>query len=332
MRLLLLFIPFFLFATIAQSQTDSIFSNSFEQDYKLNNPSLQYAYDEKKQIHDYSNNWDLDNDGKKDRLYFIGTGGAHLYFYLRVILSSDNKVYNFPFLESDFPFLPSAETLSKKTFNPVNSKDWFAIYDYFKDNSSSIFIQLNESTFSSEKSILKKKGIKTDLVILSFKKGKPVFEDFDNLSDNNNDLAAICDVCKINKEQTENIFKRLEVLADFRGGFMKWFEYATNNFNYSSVLEKLNDSVQLFQDSIVVKFIVTKTGKLCYLQTQKGNLVLSAPVKALLSGCPYWNPGSNGGRNLNSYRTLRIDVYIDKRKGIKKIQHYSNSYFRENEW
>jgi hypothetical protein len=211
-------------------------------------------------------------------------------------------------------------------------KNWFAVYDHYKDNSKAIFIQLNESTFCSEKSILKKKGINTSFIILSFKKGKIILKDFYDLRDNKKELASICEECKIDKEQSGKIFTRLEVLANFSGGFMKWFGYATNNFNYSAVLEKINDTVQLFQDSLVVQFIVTKTGNLCHIQIQKGNPMLAAPVLQLLRNSPNWNPGTNGGRNLNSYRTLRIDVYIDKINGIKKIQHYTNSFFRENDW
>lgn len=46
-------------------QTDSI-SNSFENQYRASNPTLIYNYDSISQIHNYSNNWDFDNDGKKN--------------------------------------------------------------------------------------------------------------------------------------------------------------------------------------------------------------------------------------------------------------------------
>src|SRR5215510_7068458 len=108
----------FFVSTISYSQTDSNTYNSFESIYKKRNPSLNYKYNREKQIHDYSNNWDLDNDSKPDQIYFVGTGGAHLYYYLRVILSTDNVVRNFPFIESDFPALPADEELKDPGFKP----------------------------------------------------------------------------------------------------------------------------------------------------------------------------------------------------------------------
>jgi len=68
---------------IAFSQQKNQLSNSFESQYRKSNPTLKYSYDNISQIHNYSNNWDFDNDGVKDEIYFIGTGGAHLFFFLK---------------------------------------------------------------------------------------------------------------------------------------------------------------------------------------------------------------------------------------------------------
>jgi len=78
------------FAAFSQDiDTLEIPSNSFENVYRISNPTLKYSYDEISQIHNYSHNWDFDNDGIKDELYFVGTGGAHIYYFIGVILSSD---------------------------------------------------------------------------------------------------------------------------------------------------------------------------------------------------------------------------------------------------
>ena len=100
----------FLTTAVAWSQS-GMPSNSFEASYKKTNPTINYKYDSLRQIHDYSNNWDFDEDGKPDQVYFVGTGGAHLYYFLRVILSTDNLVRDFSFIQSDFPVLPSAHKL-----------------------------------------------------------------------------------------------------------------------------------------------------------------------------------------------------------------------------
>jgi hypothetical protein len=158
------------------AQSDSIASNSFEKWYQQNNPSLHYSFNAEKQVHNYSGNWDLDNDGHKDQVFFIGTGGAHLYFYLRVILSTDNKTQNFTFLETDFPLLDADSIILKPNFNPVFSEANFAVYDNLFSKTTAIFLRLNDAVFSTEKDTLKKKGITTNTIVLCFKKGKPVFK------------------------------------------------------------------------------------------------------------------------------------------------------------
>ena len=69
-------------------------TNSLKEGYLKKRPNLKYSYEKVKQTHDYSNNWDFDGDNVKDELYFIGNVGAHLYYQLRVILSSNKKVYD----------------------------------------------------------------------------------------------------------------------------------------------------------------------------------------------------------------------------------------------
>src|SRR5438876_147936 len=128
MRCILTIILIFLFRVSALAQSDSA-SNSFETIYKKANPTIHYKYGNKKQVHDYSNNWDFDKDGKTDNVYFIGTGGAHLYYYLRVVLSSDNIVRNFPFIQSDFPVLPKDDELNKIGYRPGKKQTYFAVFN-----------------------------------------------------------------------------------------------------------------------------------------------------------------------------------------------------------
>lgn len=161
---------------ITRAQSDSINGNSFEKWYQQNNPSLQYSYDAINQIHNYSGNWDLDNDTQADQVFFIGTGGAHLYFYLRVILSSNSKTQNFPFLETDFPLLDADSIILNPNFNPVKSRAYFAVYNNSSQKAKALFLRLDEAVFSTEKNTLKKKGITTNTVTLFFKNALPVLK------------------------------------------------------------------------------------------------------------------------------------------------------------
>lgn len=165
--LITIFLTTFTLTVFAQ-QTDSldIPSNSFGNSYRKSNPTLAYSYDEISQIHNYSNNWDFDKDGIKDELYFVGTGGAHLYYFLKVVLSTDKKSREFNFIQSDFPFLTATDTL-----NIEKNILGFVVTDLGKDLTPTIIVRLDELTFFDNKE-LKKRNLKTKNVLVSFENGK----------------------------------------------------------------------------------------------------------------------------------------------------------------
>ncbi len=162
-----IFLIIFALSGVAQ-QTDSLDtpSNSFECIYRKSNPALTYSYDEISQVHNYSNNWDFDKDGIKDELYFVGTGGAHLYYFLKVVLSKDKKSREFNFIQSDFPFLTSTDTINiEKTILG------FSVTDLGKDLTPTIIVRLDEQTFYDNKE-LRKRNINTKNVLVSFENGE----------------------------------------------------------------------------------------------------------------------------------------------------------------
>lgn len=154
--------------TVFSQQVDSLDypTNSFENNYRKSNPTLKYSYDDISQIHNYSNNWDFDKDGIKDELYFVGTGGAHLYYFLKVILSSDKKSRELNFIQSDFPFL-----IATDTSNLEKAVLGFVVADIGKDLTPTIIVRLDEQTFYDNKE-LNKRNIKTKNVLVSFENGK----------------------------------------------------------------------------------------------------------------------------------------------------------------
>ena len=164
----------FSFAVYSQHSVEfDIPSNSFENEYRISNPSLKYSFDEISQIHNYSNNWDFDNDGIKDELYFVGTGGAHIYYFLRVVLSSDKKVRDLNFIQSDVPFLNETDTLKFKKISVG-----FAVKKLGKDLTPTIIVRLDESTYDAFKKELMKQKIKTRNSLICFKNGKMKFSSF----------------------------------------------------------------------------------------------------------------------------------------------------------
>jgi hypothetical protein len=155
--------------TVFSQQKDNLElpSNSFENAYHKSNPTLTYSYDSISQIHNYSNNWDFDKDGIKDELYFVGTGGAHLYYYLKVVLSSDKKTREFNFVQSDFPFLTATDTL-----DIGKTQIGFIVADLGQNLTPTIIVRLDDQSYYANKKILADKKIKTRNVVISFENGK----------------------------------------------------------------------------------------------------------------------------------------------------------------
>lgn len=145
-------------------------SNSFEGYYRKSNPALKYSYDSISQVHNYSDNWDFDQDCIKDQVYFVGTGGAHLYYFLKIILSSDNKPRLFDFIESDFPLLTATDTL-----NFAETPVGFVVADIGKNLTPAIIVRLDDNTYYADKEILAKKKVKTKNIIVRFENGKTLF-------------------------------------------------------------------------------------------------------------------------------------------------------------
>ena len=154
--------------TVFAQQADSIrmASNSFENSYSKSNPTLKYSYDSTSQTHNYSNNWDFDKDEINDEVYFIGMGGAHLYYFLKIVLSTDHKPRKFDFIQSDFPLLTATDT-SNFDKTPLG----FVVTDLGKQLTPTIIVRVDQQTFFDNKE-LKKRKIKTKNILVSFEHGK----------------------------------------------------------------------------------------------------------------------------------------------------------------
>jgi hypothetical protein len=156
-----------------QNKTE-ILSNSYE--YRYKNSEIKYVYAESTQTHDYSGNWDFDGDTKKDSLLFIGEGGAHLFYHLKVVLSSNYEVYNYPWITTDFPLLDSSEKLSAKDIQQFPK---FVVADFNKDSLQDIYVNISDGHNIPAEA--KKNGISTPQVVIRFN-GKLVVCDYSVLN------------------------------------------------------------------------------------------------------------------------------------------------------
>ena len=143
-------------------------TNSFKGNYERTNPNLHYSYEKSTQTHNYSDNWDFDGDGIKDKLFFVGNNGVHLYFHLKVILISDNQIRNYQFIEIDYPYLGTFEELQTKN-KCLDIPSKFLVYDFDSDGLDEIVINLDNSTFTVFEKELNKYSINSKCILLDFK-------------------------------------------------------------------------------------------------------------------------------------------------------------------
>ncbi len=150
----------------------------FAQTVAPNDEYVQYIYNSetnsKELSYNYSNKWDFDGDKRNDSLFFIGNGGAHTYFYLRIILSSDGRQRDFRSVHIDMPYFVSREELLKWGKNPGIQ---FIVSDFNDDGVSDIYLNFN-NPFGHIPANWKNNGIKTKYVVLSFKERKEIVKDY----------------------------------------------------------------------------------------------------------------------------------------------------------
>lgn len=171
--LLCLLIIYFELSLNAQGHNPTEITNSFEAIYRRSHPDLIYKYQDDSQIHDYSGNWDLDGDGIKDKLYFIGNNGAHLYYYLNIELSSDPNILVYPFLQTDAPFLVDFNELVKS-----EHRHGFAVSDSSGTHSPNILIRIDQNTLLSYSHEFAKYQLKHPSIYLQYENGIITFRSY----------------------------------------------------------------------------------------------------------------------------------------------------------
>jgi hypothetical protein len=181
MKKLILALLFSPCAIVCNAQVDSVgntLSNSFEEIFMDGEIEIKYTYVDSTQTHNYSGNWDFDFDGKTDSVYFVGNGGAHLYFNLKIILSSDSLVQNITFLLLDFPLLEKVEKLKQEKFYPLPNSPQFVVYDFDSDGRDEIFLNIDKNTFNVITDDLNKHDVTSRYVLLDFEDTKIEMRNF----------------------------------------------------------------------------------------------------------------------------------------------------------
>lgn len=163
------------FPIILIGQSDHV-TNSYKRMYDAKYPAFKYFYDSITQTHDYSGNWDLDGDEISDSLSFVGNGGAHLYFHLRLKISTELKARHFKYLVSDFPVLDSIDHF-KTVYGKSRIYPVFVVHDFNNDGRMDIYFN-TDINFAPIPKLLKQKGVTSRHLLISYEKKDIVIKNF----------------------------------------------------------------------------------------------------------------------------------------------------------
>ena len=160
----------------AQAQPDTALAKMAE--IRDSTPKY-YRYDSVRQmripVYDYSGKWDFDGDGKNDALVFIGTGGAHAYYYLQMHLSSQGTKQHFRCLEVDMPYLVPIEEFRKKGRHVAVQ---FVVHDFDSDRNPEVYLNIPAPKGYIPK-CLKTLGLSSSNVFIDQSNGKLLLKNFE---------------------------------------------------------------------------------------------------------------------------------------------------------
>ena len=117
-------------------------------------------------------------------------------------------------------------------------------------------------------------------------------------------------VIEIPKAKEPEVFRSVEIEAEFPGGNTAWARYVEKTLEGFNPGEK---GAAPGRYSVVVRFIVSKDGSISDVQaeTNFGYGMEEQAVKCIKKG-PNWKPALQNGQNVNAYRRQPITFVVDE--------------------
>ena len=113
-----------------------------------------------------------------------------------------------------------------------------------------------------------------------------------------------------------NIFIEPTIEPMFKGGPAAWDKYIKINISWRNIVKLLPRSLNYFEDSVIVKFVVSKKGYLSNLEIlYSGNdAIKEEAIRVLKMSCSKWQSAySSGGTPINSWHRVKIYFLWDNK-------------------
>ena len=109
---------------------------------------------------------------------------------------------------------------------------------------------------------------------------------------------------------TGKVFDKVEVEAEFKGGFEGWRKYLVKSLN-SNVPIKNGAPIGEYQ--VIVRFIVSKTGAISDVEVETAHgYGMEQEVKRIITKGPDWQPAQQNGKPVNAYRRQPVTFVVEQ--------------------
>lgn len=133
--------------------------------------------------------------------------------------------------------------------------------------------------------------------------------------------SQVKDSVIIGEDDSEKIFEKVEFQAVYNGSLKQWDAFVMEHFVFDKLIPVVSDSI-LFNDSLEVRFVVTKDGNIHTIQVLYSTLPALEEefIRVIRLSSGDWKPGTNAARYLNTWHKERIylHMYIPPNKNNRR--------------
>lgn len=132
--------------------------------------------------------------------------------------------------------------------------------------------------------------------------------------------AQVMDSARIVEDDREKIFEKVEIQAAYKGPLKDWSKFVMEYFDFEKLVPVKSDTI-LFDDTLEVRFVVTKKGVIENIQVLHSTLPALEEefIRIIRLSSGDWEPGMNAARYLYTWHTEKI--YLHKYTPPNKNNH-----------
>ena len=107
---------------------------------------------------------------------------------------------------------------------------------------------------------------------------------------------------------SDSVFTSVEQMPQYVGGDAEMMKFISSHMHYPTI----KDEDEMNCSRIVVKFVVSKRGKVRDITVIKGDANCAMPLVEVIEQMPDWIPGKQNGRPVDVYYSIPMYIHLQK--------------------